>query len=652
MVIHSANLERLNMFYFPSVPKTINPVPFLCFLITLLCHLADAAPPYWKCSNVSYTDNSRFQKNLGDLLISLPSNASVAKYYNTSTGNDPDRVYGLYMCFDYVANEMCLRCINTAQSDMLTLCPHSKEGVVWEDSCLLRYSNENFFGRLNVRDNIADENSQNISDPKKFKSVLNEMLNRLAKQAAYNLSAAEMHATEEVAFEDKLIYAFVQCTTDLSRDDCDKCLVRAKEDVLTLYYFSVGARLMSRSCYLRFELYAFYTAGASEASAPRSPNKNGSRRKILLITILTIVSACLAILLLGSCVYLAVRKRNKEGRNNRKAKDPYISLAAIHAATSNFSDSNKLGEGGFGPVYKGILNDGREVAIKRLSSLSEQGLEEFTNEVLLIMKLQHKNLVRLCGFCVDGEEKLLAYEFMPNSSLDVILFDSKKRARLDWSRRISIISGIARGILYLHEDSRLRIIHRDLKASNILLDNDMNPKISDFGMARIFVGSEGEANTATIVGTYGYMAPEYAMEGLYSVKSDVFAFGVLLIEIITGRRNSGFHLIRRVPSLIAYAWQLWNEGNGLELMDPLLVDSCDTDEFLRYLHIGLLCVQEDSDDRPTMSYVVVMLKSETVALSQPEKPAFSTGRFADHYEMRADHISSINEQSVSNVVPR
>lgn len=176
------------------------------------------------------------------------------------------------------------------------------------------------------------------------------------------------------------------------------------------------------------------------------------------------------------------------------------------------------------------------------------------------------------------------------------------------------------------------------------------------------------------------MAPEYAMEGLYSVKSDVFAFGVLLIEIITGRRNAGFHLIRRVTSLIAYvrlsgldcitlshsqsllmfislsddmqAWQLWNEGNGLELMDPLLVDSCDANEFLRYLHIGLLCVQEDADDRPTMSYVVVMLKSETVTLSPPEKPAFSTGRFADHCEMRADYISSINEQSVSDVVPR
>ncbi|XP_050108764.1 cysteine-rich receptor-like protein kinase 10 [Malus sylvestris] len=230
------------------------------------------------------------------------------------------------------------------------------------------------------------------------------------------------------------------------------------------------------------------------------------------ITILTVVSACLAILLLGSCVYLAIRKRNKKGNNNafgnalkliitviyflkaaflsicsgsseilrqhvlfpdrsfqgrnQKAEEyPYISLASIHAATDKFSDSNKLGEGGFGPVYKGVLSDGKEVAIKRLSSCSEQGSEEFTNEVRLLMKLQHKNLVRLLGFCVEGKEKLLVYEYLPNSSLNVFLFDSEKRAQLDWSRRVNIISGIARGILYLHEDSRLQIIHRDLKSS-------------------------------------------------------------------------------------------------------------------------------------------------------------------------------------------
>ncbi|CAL9015213.1 unnamed protein product [Prunus brigantina] len=614
--------------------KTILPL-LLCFLISLLYDLAFADPPYWKCSgNVSnYADNSAFQKNLDSLLISLPSNASVFKMYNTSTGNDTaDRVYGLYMCLNYVTNETCHDCINTAQSAIVTLCPSSKEAVVWEEMCQLRYSDANFFGKLNVADNIPLANKKNISDPEKFESLVNETLRGLAKQAAYNLSA-KMYATRDVPFEDKVVYALVQCTTDLSGDDCGQCLQKAIVDVLREFYFSIGARLLSRSCYVRYELYAFYD-GATEASISSDPNNNkgdGNSEN------------------LGPNALLP--DQSFKGRNPKAQEYPCISLASIHAATDKFSDSNKLGEGGFGPVYKGILSDGKEVAIKRLSSCSEQGAEEFTNEVLLILKLQHKNLVRLLGFCVDGEEKLLVYEYMPNSSLDVFLFDSKKRAQLDWSRRINIISGIARGILYLHEDSRLRIIHRDLKASNVLLDNDMNPKISDFGMARIFSGSEGQANTAIIVGTYGYMAPEYAMEGIYSVKSDVYGFGVLLLEIITGRRNAGFHQIKRVPSLVAYAWQVWNEGKGLELLDPLLLDSCDPDEFLRYLHIGLLCIQEDAQDRPTMSSVVVMLKSETVTLNQPEKPALSMGRFTDHNVAATDN-NSINGLTVSDVMPR
>ncbi|XP_050367384.1 cysteine-rich receptor-like protein kinase 10 isoform X2 [Argentina anserina] len=617
VVFHSSRIENQIMFQFPELL-------LLCsVIISLFCNLAYADPPYKLCSNTSiYSENSTFAKNLNTLLSSLPSNASVSKLYNTSFGNEPDKVFALYMCLDYLDPDSCRVCINMAQEDIANICPNSKEAVVWEENCQLRYSNQNFFGRLNVNDNIPLANTKNISDPEKFEAVVNKTLSKLTQQAAFNHSL-NMYATGEVAFQEKIVYALVQCTTDLTGDECDICLDRAREDVLRAYYFSIGARLLSRSCYLRYEFYPFYNGSTSEA--PVANNKGRGRK--WLIAVLTILPAFLGLLLV-SCVCLAMRNlRKAKRRGNRetlgqhdlfdKQNDttaqeyPYISLASIHAATCNFSGSNKLGEGGFGPVYKGVLRDGKEVAIKRLSSCSEQGSEEFTNEVLLIMKLQHKNLVRLLGFCVDGEEKLLVYEYMPNNSLDVILFDSKKRAQLDWSSRMSIISGIARGLLYLHEDSRLRIIHRDLKASNVLLDNEMNPKISDFGMARIFAGNEGQANTATIVGTYGYMAPEYAMEGLYSVKSDVYGFGVLLLEIITGRRNTGFHLLKRAHSLIAYAWKLWDEGKGLELVDPLLVGSCDPGEFLRYLHIGLLCVQEDANDRPTMSSAVVMLKSET-----------------------------------------
>ncbi|XP_011007880.1 PREDICTED: G-type lectin S-receptor-like serine/threonine-protein kinase B120 isoform X2 [Populus euphratica] len=248
---------------------------------------------------------------------------------------------------------------------------------------------------------------------------------------------------------------------------------------------------------------------------------------------------------------------------------PLIRLDVINEATKQFSDENKLGQGGFGPVYRGTLEDGKEVAVKRLSRTSGQGQREFLNEVLLIARLQHRNLVRLLRCCLEKNEKLLIYEYMPNKSLDVFLFGSRNGVLLDWQRRLSIINGIARGLLYLHEDSRLRIIHRDLKASNILLDYEMNPKISDFGMARIFDGNQSEANTNRIVGTYGYMAPEYAMAGLFSVKSDVFSFGVLLLEIISGKKNVGFHLSEEGESLLTFeVSQLFRHGNcGLMVKD-------------------------------------------------------------------------------------
>ncbi|WCJ42940.1 G-type lectin S-receptor-like serine/threonine-protein kinase At1g11410 [Euphorbia peplus] len=333
---------------------------------------------------------------------------------------------------------------------------------------------------------------------------------------------------------------------------------------------------------------------------------------------------------------------------------PFFHLGDIAESTNNFSLDNKLGEGGFGSVYKGVLHDGKEIAVKRLSKHSGQGSNEFRNEVALIAKLQHRNLVKMVGYCIQAQEKMLIYEFLPNKSLDTFIFDEEKRKLINWSMRHEIICGIARGILYLHQDSRLKIIHRDLKASNVLLDASMKPKISDFGMARIFGIDQIEAETHRVVGTYGYMSPEYAMQGLFSVKSDVYSFGVLLIEIISGRKNSSFYDEITNSNLVGYVWELWKEGRSLEIVDSSLGDSYSELEVGRCIQIGLLCVQESAPDRPTMFDVVFMLTNDTV-LASPRQPAFILRRSytsGDPSTTSVGTSNSVNEVTVTTLQPR
>ncbi|KAF3963140.1 hypothetical protein CMV_012439 [Castanea mollissima] len=304
------------------------------------------------------------------------------------------------------------------------------------------------------------------------------------------------------------------------------------------------------------------------------------RREAIIFASSTLV---MGILILGVISYVWKKRQsfkgitrkdyNNEG-GNEDMELPIFDMTDIANATCNFSSNNKLGEGGFGPVYRGTLKGGQVVAIKRLSKNSGQGLDEFKNEVFSIAKLQHRNLVKLLGCCIQGNEKMLIYEYMHNKSLDTFIFDHTRSTLLDWHNRIRIICGIARGLLYLHQDSRLRIIHRDLKASNILLDDSMNPKISDFGLARTFGGDQTEDQTKRIVGTYGYMSPEYAGHGKFSIKSDIFSFGVLVLEIVSGKRNQGYCHLDDHLNLLGHAWRLWIEEKATELIDKSLGNKC------------------------------------------------------------------------------
>ncbi|KAL3508597.1 hypothetical protein ACH5RR_027998 [Cinchona calisaya] len=380
----------------------------------------------------------------------------------------------------------------------------------------------------------------------------------------------------------------------------------------------------------------------------------GRKRKILVISL----SLLICLVLLGlSFIYLWRRKKkhsklkkqgmpghihDKDCTTELVKKDlelPLFELSTIIKATNNFSNHNKLGEGGFGIVYKGVLEEGQEVAVKRLSETSRQGLDEFKNEVKCIAKLQHRNLVKLLGCCTEGEQKMLIYEYMPNRSLDSFIFDQKISELLDWPKRFHIIQGIARGLLYLHQDSRLRIIHRDLKASNILLDADLNPKISDFGIARSFGGDETGANTSRVVGTFGYMSPEYAVHGRFSVKSDVFSFGVILLEIVSGKRNRGFVHHDHHHNLLGHVWKLYKEGRALEMIESYLGNSYCSSEVRRSIHVGLLCVQQRPEDRPGMSSVVFMLTNEG-QLPEAKQPGFFLERnVIDAYDSSNDEIT-------------
>nr|XP_019703288.1 cysteine-rich receptor-like protein kinase 10 isoform X3 [Elaeis guineensis] len=646
---------------------------FLCLLFHIFLSPPTAGQPFQNCGTTgSYTVNSTYESNLNLLLPSLASNTSLSGgFLNATVGQIPNKIYGLAMCRGDTNASVCRSCLSDAIQDAPRLCPYDKGATIFYNDCLLRYSNQRFFSTVDTSQSWIEWDLNNVTDRSRFDKLVDELMSAITDWAVYNstrlFATGEMMNSTKTPFPE--IYGLVQCTQDLSRSQCQQCLQSILEPRPTQLEGRQEGAVLAASCNFRYGTSKFFDGPSTvrleqpqENAAVPAPvvppiinppkeqghEKNAARTRIIIfsLVIVTLMLACFV------CICLrrrkAMKKRHREEINNITRKSSLLfDLPTIKEATNNFSSANKVGEGGFGTVYKGTLSDGEEIAVKRLSKISGQGLEQLRNEVAFIAQLHHKNLVRLLGYCLEEQEQLLVYEYIQNKSLDTFIFDAAKSEQLNWEQRHNIIRGIARGLLYLHQDSRVRIVHRDLKASNILLDASMNPKISDFGLARLFGGDHTQSKTTRVVGTF---------------------FGVLALEIVSGRRNNSFYDPGNVMNLLSYAWQCWTNGTVLKLVDPSMGEHYSSHEIVKCINIGLLCVQENPSDRPNMLSVVLMLNRYKMKLQTPSAPAFlyanamteSYGFVEDAGPYRGKHeqstststLFSTNEVSITELDPR
>ncbi|KAH6812846.1 hypothetical protein C2S51_021864 [Perilla frutescens var. frutescens] len=636
-------------------------IVFVILVTTLTQYFASVSSQnqHADCSTIgNYTSESLYGISLNSLLPSLSSNIGNAGFYNASGGG----VYAVALCRADIQLEECRGCLDAATTYILQICPNQLEAVTWFEYCMVRYSNNTIVGTLATSPYYILYNLLNVSSPQQFIEARASLLDELREQAAEGGPLRKAAAGNRTsASEDWRIYGLVQCTPDLSPENCSSCLAEAARFLPLCCEASQGARVYMPSCNIRYENSPFVnltrlqepliqpSAGLQEPpiqpsaglqEPPIQPSagngdddSSSNTRKIIIIIVSSIVAFVAIAAAVGILAMKGIKLKRKadpmigeyddDGRISTVESIQY-DFDKIRSATNYFSDANELGQGGFGTVYKGKLENGRKIAVKRLSRDLGQGDLEFKNEVLFVARLQHRNLVRLLGFSIKGPERLLVYEFVQNGSLDQFIFDRARAVLLDWESRYKIIGGVARGVLYLHEDSRLRIIHRDLKASNVLLIEEMNPKISDFGLAKLVEPDATQESTSRIVGTYGYMAPEYAYHGHFSIKSDIYSFGVLVLEIVSGQKRTFIQDGHNSGDLLSYAWRSWREGTSANIIDPFLKANGggSQQDMVRCIHIALLCVQENPDDRPTMASVVVMLSSFSLTLPQPTEPGF------------------------------
>ncbi|XP_057952728.1 cysteine-rich receptor-like protein kinase 2 isoform X2 [Malania oleifera] len=540
--------------------------------------------------------------NFVPAMYNLSSLINQSGFGTTRVGEDPNAVYGLAQCYGDLNPTDCRLCFSEIRS-ILPKCYPKTGGRIFFDGCFGRYENFSFFSEGLDSVELKNCSSNTSSQPVAFREALTKVVGSVSLEALRRKGFAV--GTESVS--NLSIYALAQCWENLDKQTCNSCLQAAVSSIVSCSP-SVDGRSLHAGCYLRYSNKPFWNTYGK--------NSSGKRKLIW-----SIVGSVLAGFLLLTGIGIWTMKRHSRSSKSRSFKDSMgseLSAAIIHSklnfkyqelkrATDNFDSSKKLGQGSYGTVYKGVLPDGREVAVKRLFINTKQWADQFFNEVNLLNQLHHKNLVKLLGCSLDGPESLLVYEYYFNKSLDNFIFDLDQAKLLDWQMRVDIIQGVAEGLSYLHEDSEIRIIHRDIKASNVLLDDKLKPKITDFGLARSFAAEQTHLSTG-VAGTLGYMAPEYVVHGHLTEKADVYSFGVLLLEIVTGQRCNTGTGGKPGEFLLAKIWSKYKANMVNTMIDRSIYETAIEEEYLHIVHVGLLCTQATPGYRPTMTKVVELLR--------------------------------------------
>ncbi|KAJ0974327.1 hypothetical protein J5N97_016292 [Dioscorea zingiberensis] len=615
------------------------PLAFLSILLAILRSPVTAGPQTnllnLGCSQYNASNAASFVADLNATFSVLRANLSASPSALFATASRP--VYALFQCRDYLSYSDCLACFSVAAGRLLSTCAPANGARVIYDGCILRYESSAFFDQGSLIGNAA-LCSNRTTPAAGFSADVDELMLDLS------LATARIGRYFAAAVRDG-VYGVAQCVETVTEGTCGDCLAVAYGNIKGVPAGrggeGGGRRVLHEvKSVINWEnlsfLYMPWRAGSSSKKGAIIGGVSGGVGALMILSLVA---------------FLWIRKSRKSTMHQRgnilgatELQGPLnFRYRDLKAATDNFSEMNKLGEGGFGDVYKGTLKNGKIVAVKRLTiTEASRAQASFQSEVKLISNVHHRHLVRLLGCSSKGLELLLVFEYMANSSLDKFLF-GQNRGTLNWKQRFDIIVGIARGLAYLHEEFHVCIIHRDIKSSNILLDDNFQARIADFGLARLLPSDQSHLSTK-FAGTLGYTAPEYAIHGQLSEKVDTYSFGVVVLEIISGRKSNDIHLEPVTQYLLEWAWKLYEEDVLLDLVDDTLKpNEYQPEDMKRIIEIALLCTQSTVVARPTMSEVVVLLLSKGAPLVQPTRPVFidATSR------VRGDTSSSSGSASAS-----